>query len=98
MSPGGVACGSPVWVPEPPPPGVSAARTSGHAIAALIVGLCGLFVFKPFLAIIAIALGIRARRDIARNPHLGGWGLATAGIVAGAIELVFVLVALLACA
>lgn len=60
-----------------------ASKTPPSAIAALILGICGLVIlplFSPFAWHYAIA----ARRKISEN-HLDGGGLATAGLVLGII-------------
>lgn len=66
-----------------------AAPATGKAIAALILGLLGLVpVCGLPLGLIAIALGIDARRRSVANPRqAGGGGLAAAGIVLGIIGL-----------
>lgn len=75
----------------------AAQRTSGYAIASLILGIAGFFAFPIVPSILAIVFGRKAQEAIARDPTLGGDGLATAGIVLGwvgiallAIVLVFV--------
>jgi hypothetical protein len=60
-------------------------RTSGYAIAALVLGL---FPLLGIGSVLAIAFGIRARHDIDADVALKGRGLATAGIVLGVIGLV----------
>jgi hypothetical protein len=73
----------------PPPPAYSAVpaqygavRTSGMAIASLILGIGGL-TFLPLLgSIIGVLLGYAARRDIRSRPgEVGGEGVATVGLV-----------------
>jgi hypothetical protein len=64
-------------------------RTSGNAIAALVLGICGLVVF-PLIGVLAIVFGYRARDEIRRDPTVGGEGLATAGIILGWIAMVLV--------
>jgi hypothetical protein len=78
-------------------------RTSGYAIASLILGIAGFFVFPIVPSILAIVFGLKAREEFRRNPAVGGDGLATAGIVLGwvgialtAILLLFVLLLLVA--
>jgi len=58
-------------------------RTSGAAIASLVLGIVGLFVIPLITSIAAIFLGRRAQREIAENPGLSGEGLAKAGVVLG---------------
>jgi hypothetical protein len=80
----------------------AAQRTSGYAIASLILGIAGFFVFPVVPSILAVVFGQKARDELRRNPSLGGEGLATAGIVLGwvgialvGIGLVFLLLLLL---
>ncbi len=81
----------------------AAQRTSGYAIASLILGIAGFFVFPIVPSILAIVFGLKAREEFRRNPAVGGDGLATAGIVLGwvgialtAIGLLFLLLFLVA--
>lgn len=73
--------------------GVSAAipaapgETSGKAIASLILGIAGLVMLPVVAPILAIIFGVSAKREIASRTGLGGEGMATAGIVLGAIGL-----------
>ncbi|MDQ4018675.1 MAG: DUF4190 domain-containing protein [Actinomycetota bacterium] len=62
-------------------------RTSGSAIAALVLGIAGLVVVPIIPSIVAIVLGRGAQSDIARNPALGGEGLAKAGVILGWVGL-----------
>jgi Domain of unknown function (DUF4190) len=63
-------------------------RTSGKAIAALVLGIVGLFIFGFIAGVIAIILAVLARKEIDADPSLGGRGLATAGLVLGIIGVV----------
>jgi hypothetical protein len=58
-------------------------RTSGYAVAALVLGIAGLFVFPLIPSILAIVFGQRAKDEIRTNPAVAGEGLATAGLVLG---------------
>jgi hypothetical protein len=76
----------------------AAQRTSGYAIASLILGIAGFFVFPIVPSLLAVVFGQKAREELRRDPTLGGDGLATGGIVLGwvglaltAIGLIFVL-------
>ena len=69
-------------------------RKSGKAIASLVTGILGLLVAGIILGLVAIVLGVMARRDIEREPGLGGRGMATTGIVLGAIGLVLAVILL----
>ena len=60
-----------------------AQRTSGYAIASLILGIAGFVVFPIVPSILAVVFGQKAREELRREPTLGGEGLATAGIVLG---------------
>jgi galactitol-specific phosphotransferase system IIC component len=80
----------------------AAQRTSGYAIASLILGIAGFVVFPIVPSILAVVFGRKAQEELRRNPTLGGEGLATAGIVLGwvgialvGIGLVFLLLLLL---
>jgi hypothetical protein len=66
-----------------PAPAQPASGTSGSAIASLVFGIAGFFVFPVIPSIMAIVFGYAARREIAQKPGLGGEGFATAGIVLG---------------
>jgi prepilin-type processing-associated H-X9-DG protein len=64
-------------------------KTSGLAIAALVLGILSLCCFGPLAAIPGLILGIVAVSRINANPLLGGKGLAIAGISTSAVGLVF---------
>jgi hypothetical protein len=63
-------------------------RTSRKATWALVCGIAGLIVFALLFSTVAIALGVVAKNEIDRDPHLHGQGKAIAGIVLGVIGLV----------
>ena len=63
-------------------------RTSGKAIAALVLGIVSIFIFGFIAGLIAIILAVLARKEIDADPSLGGRGLATAGLVLGIIGIV----------
>ncbi len=82
---------------EPPPVGSygdasagapQAPPSSSEAVAALV---CGVLAWSCFpLGIVAIWLGVRARRAIRENPsRVGGDGLALGGMIIGGIFLTF---------
>jgi hypothetical protein len=75
--------GQPYGQPYGPP--VLAPRTNGMAIAALVCGIGGFFVFPASFA--AVILGHIARRDIRRTGEAGS-GMATAGLVLGYVGTV----------
>lgn len=68
----------------------AAQRTSGYAIASLILGIAGFFVFPIVPSILAIVFGLKAREELRRDPAVGGEGLATAGIVLGWVGIALV--------
>ncbi|MBM4020243.1 MAG: DUF4190 domain-containing protein [Planctomycetes bacterium] len=70
------------------------ARTSGMAIASLVLGLVGIFACG-FLGILAIIFGAVGMRDTRRDPNVKGRGLAVAGLILGIIDIVLWLVWLL---
>lgn len=78
----------------PPPAAEGERKTSGKAIASLVCGIIGLIIAGIILGIVAVVLGVMAKREIAANPRLSGAGLATAGIVTGAIGFVLAIVIL----
>jgi len=64
-------------------------RTSGMAIASLVIGIIGILIFGIILGPIAIILGALAKNEISKRPQeLQGSGQATAGIVCGIIAIV----------
>ena len=82
---------NPAW-PAGPPPQISLPKTSGTAVASLVLGITSLtcsgylgFVLAP----LAVIFGVRSRRTIAAS---NGWrrgdGMAVAGIVLGIIGIV----------
>jgi hypothetical protein len=83
----------------------AAQRTSGYAIAALVLGIAGFFVFPLIPSILAVVFGTKAKDEIRANPAVGGDGIATAGVILGwvgiaitAVGLVVVLLLVLALA
>lgn len=67
--------------------------TNGRAIGALGFGVLGL-VFPVIPAVLAIWLGVTARRAIRDDSSQGGGWMATSGIILGVLELVFVVFAI----
>jgi hypothetical protein len=63
-------------------------RRSGKAVAALACGLVSLLIAGIILGLLAIGLGIAARKEIARDPKVDGDRLALTGMIAGAIGVV----------
>jgi Domain of unknown function (DUF4190) len=73
----------------------AAQRTSGYAIASLVLGIAGFFVFPFIPSILAVVFGNKARDEIRANPSIGGEGLATAGVVLGWVGIAITVIALL---
>jgi hypothetical protein len=73
----------------------AAQRTSGYAIASLILGIAGFFVFPIVPSILAIVFGLKAREEFRRDRAVGGDGLATAGIVLGWVGIALTAIGLL---
>lgn len=80
---------------ETTPAPAPAQRSSGSAIAALIMGIAGIVVFPVIFAPLAIIFGKRAQREIAQDPSVGGAGMAKAGIVLGWIGVALVVISIL---
>jgi hypothetical protein len=78
-------------VPPPPPPSAPprptyapALRTSGMAIASLVMGVVGWTLLPLIGSILAIIFGYAARKEIRQRPNeLSGEGIALAGLVLG---------------
>ncbi len=70
-------------------------RTSGTAIASLVLGILG-FVMLPLVgSIAAVILGKSAQKEIERTPELEGEGFASAGIILGWIGIALAVAAFL---
>jgi hypothetical protein len=76
----------------PPYAQAEARRKPGGAVASLVCGIISLFILGPILGVVAIVLGVMARREIEADPNLEGAGLALAGIITGAIGAVLAIV------
>jgi hypothetical protein len=76
----------------PPYAEAGARRKPGKAIASLVCGIISLFILGPILGVVAIVLGVMARKEIAADPGLEGEGMALAGIITGAIGAVLAIV------
>lgn len=80
--------------PFPPSGYPAAAASSGRATASLVLGIVSLLCFGFLAGIPAVVLGVLAHREIKESGgRVSGGGLATAGIVTGAIGTVWSLVA-----
>jgi hypothetical protein len=92
-------CGAGLTPPLPAVPSYYAGRpqkTSGWAVASLIFGSLAYMCLPIVGAVLAIIFGILGRKEAKRSEgRVGGQGISTAGIVLGAINLVF-MVAILA--
>lgn len=64
-------------------------KTNGAAIGGFVCSIVGLIIFGIVMGILAVCLGITARRHIAVFKNEKGAGLATAAIVIGIIDIVF---------
>jgi type II secretory pathway pseudopilin PulG len=84
-------CGRPLGATQPSPPAVP--RTSGKAIASLILGLFGFLLFPSWF--VAIVLGHLSKSEIRKsNGRITGAGLATAGLVLGYFPLALIIAAI----
>ncbi|MEU9461703.1 DUF4190 domain-containing protein [Streptomyces sp. NPDC048312] len=85
------APGGPGYGVQPPAGyGYGAALPSGKATASMVLGILGLVLIPIILPIIALCLGISARRMADRGEG-GGRGQAVAGIVMGWVGIAFAL-------
>ncbi|HSL53598.1 MAG TPA: DUF4190 domain-containing protein [Pyrinomonadaceae bacterium] len=86
------------WQPPPPPPaprpfvpGVK--RSEGLALASMITAIAGFVTagcFGPFPGIVALVLGLIALSQIKKSPEkFGGKPYATAGVIIGAVSILF---------
>ena len=62
-------------------------QTPGNAVASLVLGILGLIFCPIICSVVAIILGQQAKQQIARDPNLGGAGLAQAGYIMGIVGL-----------
>lgn len=81
-----------------------APQSNGMATASLVLGivsivLCWIWVVGIIAGILAIILGVVAKKKIKANPNMGGKGAATGGLVTGiigtAIALIIVILAVM---
>ena len=82
------------WQPPPPPFAPNKQQTSqGLALASMITGILGILTggcFGPIPGIIALVLGLTALSQIKKTPDkVGGKPFATAGVIIGALTVVF---------
>ena len=92
------------WTPPAPPapqPYVPfrAQKSQGLALASMITGILGLFMFGcffPLPGIVAFVLGLISLSQIKKSPEkYGGKPYATAGVVMGGISILFLVVMIL---
>jgi hypothetical protein len=76
--------------------GQQAKPAMGFAIASIVCGIAGLFIFGYILGILAIIFGGIALRRIRNNPGTPGRGLAVAGMVLGLIDVILLAILMLA--
>jgi uncharacterized membrane protein YvbJ len=67
-----------------PAPAATGGKTSGMAVAALVMGILSFVVFGP-LAVLAIVFGALGISQTNKDPALKGKGMAVAGLVMGII-------------
>ena len=77
----------PVYQEQPPK------RTSGLAIASLILGVCG-FITIGLTGIVGLILGIVALSGMSRDRELGGKGLAIAGVITSSLSFFIIIAAI----
>ena len=87
---------------QPPPPPLAPRRTQpsqGLALASMITGIAGLMLagcLGPLPGIAGLVMGLMALSQIKKTPEkVGGKPFATAGVIIGALTLLFYLVLLL---
>ena len=87
------------WSPPPPPAPVyvpiRTQKSQGLALASMITGILGLFMFGCFFpvpGVVAFVLGLVALSQIKKSPEkFGGKPYATAGVIMGGISLLFMI-------
>lgn len=94
--------GGPGYTPAggPPPqladdPAVRMLLPVGRSGLAIAAGYAGLFAVIPFLAPIALLLGILAIRDLRKNPEKHGMGRAIFGLAMGIVFTLLLVVGLI---
>ena len=83
---------TPPSAPVPPVTGVKR-KTSGMAVASLVLGILGITCLPFVGSVLAIVFGAVAKREIKRSEvELGGSGVATAGLVLGIVMIGLLLI------
>jgi uncharacterized membrane protein YvbJ len=77
------------------PAATEESRTSGMAIASLVVGIVA-FIFFGILGILAIIFGAIGLSQTGKDPTLKGKGMAVAGLVLGIISSIGWIIAIIA--
>ena len=87
------------WKPPPPPYSPPKQPSQGLALGSMITGIIGLVAgacLGPIPGIVAVVLGVSALSQIKKSPEeVGGKPFATAGIIMGAINIVFFILLLI---
>ena len=97
-APGGGMPSTPAPRPPTPSPPAALGRTSGLAIASLALGMLSFACLPVIGGVLALILGLIARGEVRRSAgSVRGRGMATAGLILGAINLVmFIILAAIA--
>jgi hypothetical protein len=83
VEPSAAPARTPSAVSDQPVTTIAPSRTSGFAIAALVLGIIGFLI--NFLSILAIIFGALGMSHTGKDPALKGRGMAVAGLVLGII-------------
>jgi hypothetical protein len=84
-----IQCGADLHTAYPTTYGAIEKTTSSKAIWSLVLAIIGPCCCTFILGILAIVLGVSARKEIRENPdRLTGDGIALAGIIIGIIDIV----------
>ena len=87
-------CGEVLNQPSSPPysPVMGLKRSSGYAVASMVLGIVGLLI-NP-CSILAIIFGVIAINQIGKDANLTGKGMAVTGLVCGIIVLIIWVIAI----
>lgn len=61
----------------------------GKAITSMVCSLVGIVLFGFILGIIGVVFGVIAKRNMEASDNYDGWGMATAGIIIGILDIIF---------